>query len=211
VKTLIATCLLALCGGAANAATILPIPVGYPTLLGASCGGVHVSTYVTGFDVNGNIAGEVYAWTRCGGSGRGGGYKSHTYSSWHSILWDFYGNFVLLPYDGTVPDPLFTATDAYGNTISDTPLASVDVVQIPPTAPNLNPPVTVPDVTGLDYLTAQDALTAAGFTIGGYTYVSSDTIHVDAIVSETPSGGTTATIQTLIYLMISSGPVPVDD
>ena len=87
-------------------------------LLGVSCGGVHTSTYVTGFDDNGNIAGEVYAWTRCGGSGRGGGYQSKVYRSWHSIVWDLNGvATATLPYDGVVPDASFTETNAAGNTI----------------------------------------------------------------------------------------------
>ena len=30
--------------------------------------------------------------TRCGGSGRGGGYKTTTYSAWASVAWDWFGN-----------------------------------------------------------------------------------------------------------------------
>ena len=59
-----------LASAAVQAQVTLPLPAAYPTLLGASCGGVHVASYVTGFDKNGYIRGEVYARTRCGGSGR---------------------------------------------------------------------------------------------------------------------------------------------
>ncbi len=109
--------------GVASASTTISLNSGpgYPTLLGVSCGGVHTSTYVTGFDASGNITGEVYAWTRCGLSGRGGGYKSHMYSSWHSFVWSVDDGAILqiLPYDGVAPDTSFTATDVSGNTISD--------------------------------------------------------------------------------------------
>jgi hypothetical protein len=87
-----------------QAQVTLPLPAAYPTLLGASCGGVHVTSYVTGFDENGYIRGEVHAWTRCGGSGRGGGYQSHTFQAWHTIVWDLRQHYKLLPYDNVVPD-----------------------------------------------------------------------------------------------------------
>jgi hypothetical protein len=87
-------------------------------LLGVSCGGVHTSTYVTGFNDEGDIAGEVYAWTRCGVSGRGGGYHSKLYYSWHSIEWDLNGvALTTLPYDGIVPDETFTETNDAGDTV----------------------------------------------------------------------------------------------
>jgi hypothetical protein len=122
------TC-IALTGFAAElpAATILLNPQpDYPLIGGVSCGGDHPSTYVVGFDANGNIKGEVYAWTRCGLSGRGGGYQSTSYSRWHSIVWDLKGTpLVTTPWDGITPDPLFVATDAQGDRIStvqvDTP------------------------------------------------------------------------------------------
>ncbi len=102
-------------------ATNLPLPPGYPALLGVSCGGVHTASYVTGFDVNGNITGEVYAWTRCGASGRGGGYHSHVYERWTSITWGIDAGWYALAtvYDGNVPDPTWVETDAFGHTISD--------------------------------------------------------------------------------------------
>ena len=112
---------------AANAAVIpLNAQPGYP-LLGVSCGGIHTSTYVTGFDFNGNITGEVYAWTRCGGSGRGGGYKSKLYSSWHSIVWDLTGApLATTTWNGVTPDPLFSETDANDNTISTAQVQTVN-------------------------------------------------------------------------------------
>ncbi len=100
--------------------TIALYPQPGVTLMGVSCGGIHTTTYVTGFDINGNITGEEYSWTRCGGSGRGGGYKTHTYTAWHAIVWDTNGvALVTLPYDGVALDASFTATDTSGNTIDN--------------------------------------------------------------------------------------------
>ena len=104
---------------AAHAQTALPLPPGYPALLGVSCGGVATASYVTGFDAQGNILGEVYAWTSCGGSGRGGGYKKRLYQSWHSMKWTLSRQYTVLPYDSVVPDSTFTETDQYGNYIFD--------------------------------------------------------------------------------------------
>lgn len=118
MKRIVASGVLGLAAVAASAATVTLIPQPDYPYLGVSCGGVLTSTYVTGFDVNGNIRGEVYAWTRCGVSGRGGGYQETRYDSWHSILWDIEGAVIeTLTYDGVVPDPDFSATDANGNTI----------------------------------------------------------------------------------------------
>jgi hypothetical protein len=120
MRRIVALSLLSLSAAAASAATITLIPQPDYPYLGVSCGGVLTSTYVIGFDANGNIRGEVYAWTQCGGSGRGGGYQVTKYDSWHSILWDIEGAVIeTLPYDAIVPDPNFTATDANGNMIHD--------------------------------------------------------------------------------------------
>lgn len=117
MKLLVLTLLAA---GTAQAMN-LPLPPGYPALLGVSCGGVHVASYVTGFDVNGNITGEVYAWTRCGASGRGGGYHSHVYEAWHSAVWGVAADWYQInPWDGITPDPAWTETDSFGHTVSNT-------------------------------------------------------------------------------------------
>ena len=118
MKRFVASVLLYFAATAASATTITLIPQPDYPYLGVSCGGVLTSTYVTGFDANGNIRGEVYAQTRCGVSGRGGGYQETQYESWHSILWDIEGAVIeTLAYDGVVPDPNFSAMDANGNTI----------------------------------------------------------------------------------------------
>jgi hypothetical protein len=166
---------------------------------------------VTGFDANGYITGEVYAWTTCGGSGRGGGYHPTTYQSWNSILWDLRGNYKQLPYDGVQPDPLFTGTDSYGNTIFDSCngltngqpacVAEATIVYVPPTAPVS---VTVPTLYGLTAAQAQASLTALGLV--DVTSKQCNTYYKRGTVSQQlPAPGTVVDFGSTVNLAISKG------
>ena len=90
------------------------------SILGHSCGGIQETAYATGFSSTGGYpVGDVYMSTRCGGSGRGGGYHTTTYSAWATVTWDFAGAVVS---DATlsrapVVNATFSATDQSGNTI----------------------------------------------------------------------------------------------
>ena len=88
-------------------------------ILGASCGGIQEQVFVTGFDpATGYPTGVVNMKTTCGGSGRGGGYHTHTYTASAGVEWDFTSAVVSssVPVTGTV-DPAFSATDVNGNQI----------------------------------------------------------------------------------------------
>src|SRR4051794_16268758 len=64
--------------------------------------------------------GDVYVQTRCGGSGRGGGYMVTTYSAWLAAEWDFGGGLVASSRLVAAPagvDQAFSAADAYGDTV----------------------------------------------------------------------------------------------
>lgn len=92
--------LAALLCGTASAATVELGPQPGVALLPQTCGALNYSTYVTRFNADGTLSGEVQAWMRCG-SGR----TAHQYQSWHSIVWDLAGNAVVtLPYDYETPD-----------------------------------------------------------------------------------------------------------
>ena len=91
-------------------------------VLGHSCGGIQEQSIAIGFDATtGNPTGAVYMQTRCGGSGRGGGYHTTTYSAWLTATWDLGAN--LLSYvsgvQGTA-DPSATYTDAHGDQLYTT-------------------------------------------------------------------------------------------
>jgi len=87
------------------------------SVLGHSCGGIQEQSIATGFDAtSGNPTGVVYMQTRCGGSGRGGGYHTTTYSAWLTATWDLGAN--LLSYVSGAPgavDPTATYADAHGD------------------------------------------------------------------------------------------------
>jgi hypothetical protein len=170
MRRVLALSLLSVLSVAASAETITLNPQPDYPYLGVSCGGIQKSTFVTGFDANDNIRGEVYAWTQCGGSGRGGGYQVTKYDSWHSILWDLQGAVIeTLPYDGVTPNETFSATDANGNTIHDVLIPGtpqyVGVLETPTVAPAM--PAPGPSATTASAQTSMPSMTANGGSGGG--------------------------------------------
>jgi Fibronectin type III domain len=123
VGTLVLACLLV--GGvqvAAAAGTPVELSVSQQTastVLGHSCGGIQEQSIAQGFDgVSGNPIGVVYAQTRCGGSGRGGGYHVTTYSAWLAVIWDFGANTISYTTLAAPPAglaPAATYTDVHGD------------------------------------------------------------------------------------------------
>ena len=101
------------------------------SMLGHSCGGIQEQAISTGFDpTSGYPTGDVYLQTRCGGSGRGGGYHSTTYSAWAGVTWDFTGTVTSSAVLSTAPtnvDPAFSAFDANGNEVFNV-LSAVNVL-----------------------------------------------------------------------------------
>jgi len=114
-----------LAAGVSPASAATPIALVLPqatafSMLGRSCGGIQEQVFATGFSApSGYPAGDVYMSTRCGGSGRGGGYHTTTYSAWATVTWDFTGTVVSAAPLSSPPsvDATFSATDAFGNTI----------------------------------------------------------------------------------------------
>lgn len=133
VGTVLGLGVVAACGspaGAASAPISLLVPSGTAfTMLGHSCGGIQEQAFATGFGADGYPAGAVYLQTRCGGSGRGGGYRTTTYSAWAGASWDFGGalrSSVKLTSAPSVSSS-FTAADARGDTLTNT-LSAVNVL-----------------------------------------------------------------------------------
>jgi hypothetical protein len=96
----------------ANAAMVQlqPIPDAF-VRLGHSCGGIKQQIFGEGFDANDNVTGYVFAETRCGGSGRGGGYHTTTYSTWVAVTWNLNG--VVIDEVTRVPSPDPSIAGAY--------------------------------------------------------------------------------------------------
>ena len=102
--------------GVADAATITLPPLGPLQVLGVQCGAGTVSTTATGFD---GAYATTYtdATTRCGGSGRGGGYKTKTYHGCAIARYTLTGQ--LRDHIGTActapsPTAIFTTDTGYG-------------------------------------------------------------------------------------------------
>jgi cysteine-rich repeat protein len=90
------------------------------SVLGHSCGGIQEQAFATGFDaMSGYPTGDVYLSTSCGGSGRGGGGHTTTYSAWVDATWDLTGALVSYAALSSAPtvDPTFSAVDQYGNEV----------------------------------------------------------------------------------------------
>jgi hypothetical protein len=113
--------------GATRASAASPISLLLPqstafSILGRSCGGIQEQAYATGFDpASGYPTGDVDLTTRCGGSGRGGGYHTTTYTAWAAVTWDFTGAVVSSSVLTSAPavDPALTAFDANGNEVAN--------------------------------------------------------------------------------------------
>src|SRR4051812_19298595 len=89
------------------------------SFLGHSCGGIQERAYASGFDpATGYPAGSVYLSTSCGGSGRGGGYHTTTYTAWVAVVWDFTG--AVVSDAATAAQPVnssLVAYDSHGNEV----------------------------------------------------------------------------------------------
>ncbi len=143
------------------------------SLLGHSCGGIQERVYATGFAANGFPAGDVYMQTRCGGSGRGGGYKTTTYSAWAGVTWDWFGNtrtFVKL--EGAAEENTsFSAEDSHGDRIYNSGTTAYLEAGEPPLQPPAAPSgvsagVSIFEAGETEYLRMQVGWTPAGETAG---------------------------------------------
>jgi hypothetical protein len=193
--------------GGAALADALPMPAGYPTLLGASCGGVHVTTYVTGFNADGTVAGEVYAWTSCSTGGRGA--KPRKIEAYHTMAWDFFGGYTVDAYDG---GPLVsgTFTDSYGNVASSiNGVPDLQVNQIPPNAVSLS--AHVPSVIGMSDVNAQAAVLAAGLVSATVSSCQNAYPTPHSVFNQSPAAGKVVPYQSQVTLYVSLGTVAYCD
>jgi hypothetical protein len=231
-----------LVGSAATASASSPVALVVPQgnafgVLGHSCGGIQEQVFATGFDpITGYPVGDAYLSTRCGGSGRGGGYHTTTYSAWVSATWNYEATFVSLTTLTGAPsvDPAFVAYDAFGNEVYSASnsafLVLSDTFVPPPTLSGISPTFgpssggTSVTITGTGFTTATDVLfgaaSASSFVVNGDTSITAVAPAADGgIVDVTvvTAGGSTApqaadeftyySPPTIAGLSPSSGPV----
>jgi hypothetical protein len=170
--------------------------------LGHSCGGIQEHAYATGFDpASGFPTGAVYMQTRCGGSGRGGGYHVTTYAAWATVTWDFTATVVSDAAVASAPnvDPTFSMFDANGNEVYNTTTAAWLLV-----APTFVP---IPRVLGIS--------TSVGPASGGTTVTITGTGFTNATavdfgqVAAASFVITDATSMTAVSPVASAGTVDV--
>jgi eukaryotic-like serine/threonine-protein kinase len=68
------------------------------------------------------------------------------------------------------------------------------------------PLASVPDVTGQSSASARSQLQSAGFTVGTTTTQTSSTVPAGNVISQSPAGGTQATVGTAVALVVAKAP-----
>jgi len=134
-----ATVMLCVVAGASSAAAA-PLRLylseyGAFAVLGHWCGGISQKVYATGFASTGYPTGAEFLSTTCGGSGRGGGGHSTTYTAWASSEWDWYGE--TRKYGGLAKAPegiseTFSAEDSFGDHLYNVGTAAYLEAPTPP-------------------------------------------------------------------------------
>jgi hypothetical protein len=159
-------------------------------ILGHSCGGIQERVFATGFGSNGYPTGNVYMQTRCGGSGRGGGYKTTTYSAWASVEWTWLGETrSSAQLSGAAEeDGSFSATDAHGDHIYNVGSAAYLETGAPPLQPPAAPSgvsvaVGLYEAGESEYLRMTVSWTAAPEAAG---LISSSTVTATPVNSSAP-------------------------
>ena len=102
----------------------------------------------------------------------------------------------------------YSATVPAGSVISQNPAAGTS--GLPSAAVSLviskgAQPATVPNVVGKTQTAAQNAITAAGLTVGIVTQVYSATVPAGSVISQNPAAGTSVLSGTVVSLVVSKG------
>jgi len=102
--------------------------------LGHWCGGIKQAVYVTGFSTHGYPTGNAHLETTCGGSGRGGGGHSTTYTATASVEWTWFGETRSYgPMTGTLEAK--PAEDGFGDKLYNVGTAAYLETGAPPLKP----------------------------------------------------------------------------
>jgi hypothetical protein len=132
LSVLVTLRLVSVAGAALPVSLLVPQGTAFSYLRHA-CGGIQEQIYATGWDVSGYPTGAAHLSTRCGGSGRGGGYHATTYAAWIAVRWDFQaGVRATAALTGTQEvNRTFSATDANGDRLYNSSAHAYLVVQPP--------------------------------------------------------------------------------
>jgi hypothetical protein len=197
-----AVCVLAvlcLVSGASAATTSLVLNQSAAfSILGHSCGGIQEQVYATGFDrLGGYPTGDVYMQTRCGGSGRGGGYTTTTYSAWATVTWDWFGDdrsFARLEGAAEGISESFSAEDAHGDRIYNVKT----MAYLETTAPPLEAPAAPGGVTAVVSPVEVGEQLVLRFQVGWTPAAETASLITSSTVTATPVGSGAPVLTTTV-------------
>jgi len=159
------------------------------SILGHSCGGIQEQVYATGFGADGFPTGDVYMQTRCGGSGRGGGYKTTTYSAWATVVWDWFGktrSFARLVGAAEGISESFSAEDAYGDRIYNVGKSAFLETTSPPLTPPAAPSGVSAELSSIEVAEEQPPMLR--FTVSWTPAAETAGLITSSTVTATPVG-----------------------
>ncbi|HEU5127385.1 MAG TPA: PASTA domain-containing protein [Glycomyces sp.] len=107
----------------------------------------------------------------------------------------------------------YSAEHARGEVVSTSPAAGEEVkagAAITVVVSDGPPPLTVPDLVGMDEDEAEDRLEAEGLEVGDVSERYSDTIPEGAVIEHAPGAGEGAAPEAEVDLVISEGPEPIE-
>ena len=176
--------------GAASAAETLRLYMGEGpafAVLGHWCGGIKQEVFETGFSSRGYPIGNVQFKTTCGGSGRGGGGHSTTYTATAGVEWTWFGE--TRSYSAASGSlEAIPATDAYGDSLYNVGSAAYLEKGAPPLQPpaaptNIGVNVGLAESGSSEYLQMNISWTEAPET---EALISSSTITATPVGSSAP-------------------------
>jgi hypothetical protein len=203
-------CLLAAPGAGAAAPIRLVLDQGAAfSLLGHSCGGIQEQVYATGFGPapGGYPEGDAYLSTRCGGSGRGGGYKVTEYKATASVVWNWFGetrSFARLegPAGG---GPSFSAEDSHGDRVYNAGTAAYLETGEPPLQQPGAPTGVQAALSSIE--TAEEQPPTLRFDVSWTPDPANASAITSSTVTATPAGGSTAPVLTASVSGSASGAI----
>ncbi|MHB8234018.1 MAG: hypothetical protein ACYDHT_05120 [Solirubrobacteraceae bacterium] len=176
------------------------------SVLGHSCGGIKQEVFVQGFAPSGYPTGAAHLETKCGGSGRGGGYHVTTYTASASVVWTWFGE--TRSYSAGASSLESTpAEDAYSDKLYNIASAAYLETGTPPVRPpaapsNVAASVALHEAGSSEYLQMTVDWTEAPETAGLVKY---STITATPVGSSAPV--LTATTSSNYFSSANLGPV----
>jgi len=171
-------------------------------VLGHSCGGIQQKVYVNGFAPNGYPQGNVFLSTRCGGSGKGGGYKTTEYTATAGVVWTWYGETRSYSAPGGALEA-FAAEDTHGDRVYNEGTAAWLVDGEPPIKPPA-PPTGIGASVGL--YEPSENIEYLRLTVGWTVDPETAGLITSSTIKATPkTGGTTLEASVIPYF--SSGAI----